>query len=179
MAFTQYKVGPRRVVIAGTYEVEGSDGIIRPVMLADSAVEDDGVDGCDWKAYQDSLYDETKLRFKEDGKPTWLHIKALTTRQKQHIEDLTLNKKLRMAFRFGVTQVEGYIICRPDGSDPQELPDVKVGGYSNMGSAVTEGWMSTHNLATDFIQAAGLMVLQISEATAPLSRASDQQSGAE
>ena len=180
MAFNQYRVNSRKVVIAGTFEVEGSDGIIREIKLADSAVEDDGVDGCDWKAYQDSLFDvDTHLKFKEGDQPTVLTIEPLTSRQKQHVEDMTLSKKLRMAFRFGVKDIDGYIISDPDGSNPEPLASLKFKGYSNMGTAITEGWMDKHNIATDFIQAAGLMIIQISEAAAPLSRDSKQQSGAE
>jgi len=179
MALTQYKVGPRRVVVAGTYEVQDDDGSIRDVMLADSAVEDDGVDGCDWKAYQDSLYDTGKLKIKEGEEPTYFAIKPLTTRQKHYIEDMTLNKKLRWAFRFSVTEITGFIICAPDGSDQEELPKIQrksVG--TGLGDAITEGWVTAADIATDFIQAVGLMVVQISEATAPLSRGSGQQSGA-
>jgi len=98
-------------------------------------------------------------------------IAPLTAKQKHHIEDMTLNNKLRMAFRFGVTELDGYIICKPDGSDPEPAAPLKRKGYSTLGSAVTDGWMNEVNLSSYFIQAAGAMVLHISEASAPLSRA--------
>ena len=179
MGLKQYKVGPRRVVVARSFEVQDDDGAIRDVMLADSAVEDDGVDGCDWKAYRDSLYDTGKLKFKDGDEPTYFAIKPLTPRQKHYIEDMSLNKKLRWAFRFSVTDITGFVVCDPDGGNQEELPPIQrksVG--TGLGDAITEGWVVAADIATDFLQAVGLMVIQISEATAPLSRESAQQSGA-
>jgi hypothetical protein len=170
--FAQYKVGPRRVVIAGTFEVAGDNGIIEEMQIADDAVVQHGEDGSDWKAYKESYFDVANLKIDESKNPTWLMIAPLSAKQKHHIEDMTLNNKLRMAFRFGVTGLDGYVICNPDGSDPQPVAPLARKGYSTgMGSAITDGWMAEVNLASYFIQAAGAMVLHISEASAPLSRA--------
>jgi len=146
--------------------------------LADSAVEDDGVNGCDWGAYESSMYDLTHLKFKDGEQPTYITIAPLTSRQKQLIEDMATAKKLRYAFRYGVTSIDGYLVTSPDGEDAEELPPVKRKDLGGVGPAITDGWLNKHNLATDFLQMVGLMVLNISEASAPLSRRSGPPSGA-
>ena len=176
MALQRVVTGPKRVVIAGSTEIMDEHGNPQTIYMVDPAVcgEDEG---SDFEAYKECHYDIRKLKFREGQTATYFHIRQLTDRQRKFVSEKSEFQSLRLAFQFGVTQIDDYEIVDGDGNVTGGLPPMKWKNHSGQGPALTDSWMTEADIPTVIILAVGGMAQGISEAGTPLSKPSAPPSG--
>jgi hypothetical protein len=167
MAFGRKCCGPRRVVLV----LGSEERAVADPALDLEAMGDEGI-----KAYWESLFDPLHLRWKPGGEAdaTWWTIRPLTARQKDQGAALTVDRqRARYYLQCALLRVENYRITNDAGeiiATPQ--PDRRT----PEGEA-SDKWFDELNLLGNELIGLMLMIAQISEARAPLSRPSGAPSG--
>jgi len=145
---------------------------IRKVILeGDSAII-----GGNYKAYKDSMFDESHLEIDKGESPTYFKLRQLTDPQKDAIAgESSIRKQAKLAIRCSLVGVEGYAVQTDSGV--KQLSDVDTEDHITCGRIVSKQWMEEANLPTEHLLDLYICVDSLSEAKIPLSKRSVAPAG--
>ena len=170
------KIGSRRIVIAAYIPVPTPDGGKKDVTILDPAVDEEA---SDLKAYKESYFDTSNLVFLEGEEPTYFTIRQLTRNQKDAIEVIPeSNPRQRSAFyiKCAVERIDGFKIEDEEGNEI-DLPNPKRKPNGSLGVMAQDSWVSKLDLPEAYLHGLAWHIKTFSEASDPLSRPSEPQSG--
>ena len=173
---SRVKIGSRKIVLAAVITVDDEHGGTRDVPLLDPAVD---AEKSDLKAYKESHFDTSYLKFYEGEEPTYFTIRQMTRKQKDAVETFPENvPRKRAAFYImcAVERVDNFQITDEDGGII-DLPQPKRKPNGNLGIMAQESWVDKMNLLEGHLHGLAYHIKVFSEASDPLSRPSEPQSG--
>ena len=136
---------------------------------------DSAIIGGDYKAYKESLFDESHLILDKDDKPTYFLIRQLTDAHKDAIAgEAGTRKQAKLACRCALVGVENYM-ATGDGNKPSLQIDYEE--HITCGKIVSREWFANLNLPTEQLLDLYLCIDYHSEAQLPLSKRSVVQFG--
>ena len=149
----------------------------RAILAEDSAISSTTRQ---WLEYARHGCDESFLSFVEGEEPSYFTIRPLTPKQKSHVASMSITSPEAVNdeyVRLGLVSCDAYEVWTDNGV--QALPAMQRQMVGKLcPDALTDKWLEDANFPGEHLASLAIAIKGISEATAPLSRRSESQSGA-
>ncbi len=144
------------------------------VMPHDTAIDDTK---CSYADYMLSLFDVSKLVFKDGEQPTVFKLRQMTHRQVVARDQLdTEIERSVFSVRCGLTKVENFIVEDEEGNR-KNLPPIRYETAGEFGDILAESWLNEAQLGSGNIQLLAMAIEGVSHASPPSLRPSSTPVG--